>query len=75
MKKIFYYGLIIFTSVVFGGCVSNIDVQTVRPYENRYSNETELVEAARTVVLEKGESVWLLTNSTLKRLLTNLNRK
>ena len=57
------------------GCVTTVDVYPAKSWEGRYDNESKLLEAAKNVDLGAGESVWLLSNRTMKRLLTNTQEK
>lgn len=62
--------LVAAAAVVAGGCITTqIEAPVVRPWEGRYESQAAAAKAAETIRLEKGESVWLLSNSTLKRLL------
>lgn len=62
-------------ALALSGCRTAIDVYPAKSWEGRYDDEAKLVEAANAVQLEKGESVWMLSNRTLKRLLTNTQEK
>ena len=52
-----------------GGCATQIEAPVVKPWEGRYGTEKSAREAISKMKLEKGESVWLLSNKTLKRLI------
>lgn len=68
ITRLFIFALSI--STILCGCImTRIEAPTVRPWEGRYESGDAAVSAARTIRLESGESVWLLSNSTLKRLL------
>ena len=68
MKNIFIV-IFAFLAAVFSGCATKIEAPVVRPWEGRYESGKAAVAAAQAIQLEKGESVWLLSSSTLKRLL------
>lgn len=52
------------------GCVhEQTEIPVVRPWEGRYESGKAAVQAAQQIELEKGESAWLLSSSTMKRLL------
>lgn len=64
------FALMAIASAGLCGCVAtSIEAPVVRPWEGRYESEKAAVRAAQSIRLEKGESVWMLSNSTLKRLL------
>lgn len=69
MNKIFAFILFIIAIALCGCITKQIEAPVVRPWEGRYESGKAAVTAAQTIQLEKGESVWLLSNSTLKRLL------
>ena len=65
-----YIAITAVLAAISAGCVSEqIEAPTVRPWEGRYPSKSAVIEAASEIRLEKGESVWMLSNSTLKRLL------
>lgn len=69
MNKVFAFILSI-TAITLCGCITKqIEAPIVRPWEGRYESKKAAVTAAQTIQLERGESVWLLSSSTLKRLL------
>lgn len=69
MNKAFAVILLI-AAITLCGCITKqIEAPVVRPWEGRYESRKAAVSAAQAIQLEKGESVWLLSNSTLKRLL------
>lgn len=52
------------------GCVSqNIEIQPTNAWEGRYSDCETALEALRGCRLERGQSIWILSNRTLKRVL------
>ena len=52
------------------GCVSrNIEIQPTNTWEGRYSDCETALEALRGCRLERGQSIWILSNRTLKRVL------
>jgi len=62
--------LTLFVAAAAGGCATKqAEIPVVRPWEGRYESEKAAADAVRGMRLEKGESAWLLSNSTLKRLL------
>ena len=69
MNKVFAFILFIAAATLCGCVTKQIEAPVVRTWEGRYESRKAAVTAAQTIQLEKGESVWLLSNSTLKRLL------
>lgn len=52
------------------GCASaKIQLQTTKAWEGHYFTESSFYEATRDIELEKGESIWVLSNQSLKRVL------
>ena len=50
------------------GCV-NVQVPVVEPWEGRYSSMQEFREKTEGVELKNGQSIWVLTNGTMYRIL------
>ena len=69
MNKVFAFILSIAATTLCGCITKQMEAPVVRPWEGRYESGKAAVAAAQTIQLEKGESVWLLSSSTLKRLL------
>ena len=69
MNKVFVLILSIAAATLCGCVTKQIEAPVVRTWEGRYESRKAAVAAAQTIQLEKGESVWLLSSSTLKRLL------
>lgn len=52
------------------GCISrNIEIQPTNAWEGRYSDRETALEALCGCRLERGQSIWILSNRTLKRVL------
>jgi len=61
--------LLIF-SLVLCGCVSDeITVETTKEWENHYMSERDFYNGTNGIKLDKGESIWVISNKTLSRLL------
>ena len=69
MNKAFAFILSIAAATLCGCVTKQIEAPVVRTWEGRYESRKAAVAAAQTIQLEKGESIWLLSSSTLKRLL------
>lgn len=66
---------ILFLSVLsLCGCVTEVSVETTKRWEGHYFNTNDLINATKDIDLDKGESIWVLNNTTLKRLLKNTGR-
>ena len=71
MKKTF-----IFIFLVFGisGCITNQTIESTKPWEGHYYSIDELKDKVGTIQLDKDESMWLMSNHTLNRLLKNTRK-
>ena len=70
MKKIFAIAMILAS-----GCISvNYEptIEVVKPYEGHYMTTNDFYKATSNMQLEEGESVWVLSSRTLKRVLKNV---
>ena len=71
MKKVFVVLILLIFSVFLNGCklVTEIDVNTVKPWEKRYSTN-DVLNINGTVMETDGiEGYWILSNKTLLNLL------
>ncbi len=54
------------------GCVSNdIVVDPIQPWEGHYKTVDEFKQKTADIQLEHNESIWVLSNNTLKRVIKN----
>jgi len=54
------------------GCIEmNPTIYTTKQYEGHYYSKESIEEAVKAINLQKNESVWILSNTTLKRVLKN----
>lgn len=60
---------VILAAATLCGCITKVDAPTVRPWEGRYDSKEKAEKAVEQIDLKKGESVWILSSSTMKRLL------
>ena len=67
--------LFIFALSILAGCATSPKVETTKPWEGHYFDTNSINAAIQKIQLEKKESVWILSNSTLKRLLTNVGER
>ena len=60
------------TLAFFVGCIQiQPTIQTTKTYEGHFYDKTSAEAAIKTAELQKGESIWILSNTTLKRVLKN----
>lgn len=74
-KIILFFSIL---TVLCSGCISKsptIDVNLVRNWEGHYMNEKDFHEKTGDLKLEKGESIWVLSNKTLYNILKERNVK
>lgn len=55
--------------LLFVGCISQPKIEATQTWENHYFTVEEFKSGTENMKLEKGESVWVLSNKTLKRTL------
>ncbi len=67
--------LIMIALVLVAGCATSPKVETTKPWEGHYFDTNSVSDAVQKIQLDKKESVWILSNSTLKRLLTNVGER
>lgn len=61
---------------LIAGCkTSQPIVEPTEVWEGHYYSKDAAQESAGKIELKEGQSVWILSNSTLKRLLTNFQGK
>lgn len=78
MKSIISKTIIVSCLVLMCGCISTTVepvVQTTKTWENHYYSSEDARTALESVQLEEGESIWVLSNSTFKRVLSNVKAK
>ena len=71
MKKTFIF---IFIAFAISGCITNPTIESTKPWEGHYYNVDDLTEKVSTIQLDKDESMWLMSNHTLNRLLKNTRK-
>ena len=71
MKKAFIFILLAFA---ISGCITKPTVESTKPWEGHYYSANELKEKVDTIQLDKDESMWLMSNHTLNRLLKNTRK-
>ena len=55
------------------GCITKVDVvvDPIKPWEGHYMTAEEFKEKTAEIQLDEGESIWVISNNTLKRVLRN----
>ena len=58
--------------LLFAGCISQPKIEATQSWENHYFTIEEFRAGTENMKLEKGESIWVLSNKTLKKTLQNV---
>lgn len=71
MKNIFF---ITFSICLISGCITTIEpkVESTKPWEQHYKSVEEFKRGTNDITLDKDESIWVISNKTLNRLLLNI---
>lgn len=71
------FGIFILAAVALTGCITTkkVEVSTTRQWEGHYMSVSEFTNATSNITLDKGESIWVLSNKTLYKLLEKHNGK
>lgn len=67
--------IFVMLTIAIPGCISfTIEprVETTKPWEGHYMCTNQIRRAVDGIKLEEGESVWVLSNRTLSRVLKNV---
>ena len=73
MKKL---SILCIFSVLFTGCLTkNPTIESTKPWEGHYYDIASLTNAIEKMQLDKDESIWIMSNYTLNRLLKNASGK
>lgn len=64
-------------SLVLSGCMTEkiVDIQTTKQWEGHFFTKQQVYEKIENMNLEKNESVWIISNETLFRILENYKSK
>ena len=66
--------IFIFLACAISGCITKPTVESTKPWEGHYYSVDELKDKVDTIQLDKDESMWLMSNHTLNRLLKNTRK-
>lgn len=70
MKKIF---LLITIGILLNGCISfEPTIESTKSWEQHYKSVEEFKAGTENIVLDEDETIWVMSNKTLNRLLLNL---
>ena len=67
--------LAIAACLFLAGCITEPKIETTSPWEGHYYSFDELKSKIENQQLEEKQSIWLLSNTTLKRLLKDAGAK
>ena len=70
MKKTFA----ILAMLILSGCMTEPKIEATKPWEDHYYTVDELKKIVDSIELSKDESIWLMSNHTLNRLLKNTKK-
>lgn len=59
----------IMVALALSGCITDPKIETTEPWEGHYFTVEEAQQGAKSIQLRDGESVWMMSNKTLNRLL------
>lgn len=66
--------MILSLCAIYGCMNASINVHTTKSYEGHYMTTNDFYNATKNISLDKDESIWVLSNSTLKQLLKNTGK-
>ena len=74
MKKMIAFTL---AAICLSGCISTTEivVDSVKSWEGHYKTAEEFREKTKDIQLEQNETIWVLSNKTLSRVLKNVEKK
>lgn len=59
---------------LIAGCIHTTEIQSTKQWEGHYTDVESFKKATENMQLDKNESVWVLSNKTLNRVLKNTER-
>ena len=59
---------------IFAGCLSDPKIESTKQWEGHYFTVDELKQKINEIDLDKDESIWMMSNHTLNRLLKNTRK-
>lgn len=67
--------LLIISLTLLSGCLTTISVDPIKSWEGNYKSTNDFYNATADISLSEGESIWVLSNKTLNRVLKNVERR
>lgn len=71
MKKTF---IAIALATAMHGCMTEPRIEATKPWEEHYYKVEDIKKIIDTIELDEGESIWMMSNHTLNRLLKNIGK-
>ena len=71
MKKTFIVAMLA-TSMY--GCMTQPKIEATKQWEDHYYSVEDLKKKIETIKLDEDESIWMMSNHTLNRLLKNIGK-
>lgn len=62
------------TALLGAGCATETKLEATKPWENHYYNVNDVKKMVEQIQLDKDESIWMMSNHTLNRLLKNAGK-
>ena len=61
--------IISFFCILFSGCIKTVEIPVVESWEGRYPTVKEFREKTKDINLRDGQSIWVISNGTMYRIL------
>ena len=74
MRNMKYYILALCLLVAAGCTTVTVNIDPVKSWEGHYLTTNDFYKATSDISLEKGESIWVLSDRTLNRVLKNIKK-
>lgn len=74
MRSIIDTWLVIALAMLLQGCATEPTIQSTQPWEGHYFTIEEFSNGTSGMTLSKDESIWVMSNTTLNRLLKNVGK-
>lgn len=66
--------IIISTVLLFSGCINMTTIDPVKSWEGHFMTVDDFKKATNDITLDDDESIWVLSDRTLNRVLKNTER-
>ena len=74
MKNLAIAAFSIVLATLCFGCVTQPKIEATKPWEGHYYSQDDAENAVKNIKLDDGESIWMMSNHTLYRLLKNTGK-